>query len=435
VHSRELVDVTGVPTQASLFDRPPKLPSLTGLRFFAALLVFGFHVTLSISPIPPYDPINPFADERIAAAAEEAFAATGFIGVSFFFVLSGFLLAWSAKPGERVGHFWRRRIVKIFPNHVVTWLVSMVLFAAAVTPAGAAVLSLFLVHTYSWDDSINEAVNAPAWSLGSELLFYALFPLLIVGVRRIRGSRLWLWAGVMLLGMVAVQIINLSFLPDSPQSFLAPTSSFRFWFGYLFPPPRLFEFVLGSVVARLVRERRWPAFRMRHALVACALGYGVSTQVPFVWTFNVATIVPVTMLIATAAAHDAGGRASMLHARPLQWLGNISFGFYLCQGVTIFWVRHAIGPATFSTPVALAVVAGILALTLLGGWALYALVEKPMMDRFGRPRRAPIRAVEPAVGAVEVRPAPAGRGEGTAAQTPSSISRSTDRAVLPGAAE
>lgn len=86
--------------EAPTTKRPPKLPSLTGLRFFAALLVFGFHMTLSASPIPPNDPINLFADERVADSAESIFITTGYIGVSFFFVLSGFLLAWAAKPGR-----------------------------------------------------------------------------------------------------------------------------------------------------------------------------------------------------------------------------------------------------------------------------------------------------------------------------------------------
>ncbi|WP_405505775.1 acyltransferase family protein [Streptomyces cyaneofuscatus] len=80
---------TGVGRAARKNGRPTKLPSLTGLRFFAALLVFFFHTSLSNSPIPPNDPINPFGDEGIATAYEKALLNTGYIGVSFFFVLSG----------------------------------------------------------------------------------------------------------------------------------------------------------------------------------------------------------------------------------------------------------------------------------------------------------------------------------------------------------
>ncbi|RPF21615.1 acyltransferase family protein [Myceligenerans xiligouense] len=366
---------------------PSRLPSLTGLRFFAALLVFGFHITLSASPIPPNDPINPFADPQLAAASEKIFVTTGYIGVSFFFVLSGFLLAWAAKPNDGLIPFWRRRIVKIFPNHLVMWVLAMVLFAAAITPAHAWALNFFLLSAYSPDGAVNVAVNPPSWTLSVELLFYMLFPFLIAGIRRIPVRALWLWAGLMLLGMVLVQVATLTIVPDEPRSALTPVSSYQFWFGYIFPPSRLFEFVLGSIMARIVLEGRWPAVRVWHALVACVAGYAVANVVPFVWTFNVATIIPIAMLVTTVAAADNAGERTFLQSRPMQWLGDTSFGFYLCQGITIFWARQMMDNATYPTPVALLVVAGIFVLTLGGGWALYALVEKPMMDRFARPRR------------------------------------------------
>ncbi|GAB4085498.1 acyltransferase [Myceligenerans cantabricum] len=368
---------------------PSRLPSLTGLRFFAALLVFGFHITLSASPIPPNDPINPFAHESVAAASEKIFLTTGYIGVSFFFVLSGFLLAWASKPGDGLVSFWRRRIVKIFPNHLVMWVLAMVLFAAAITPAHAWALNFFLLSAYSPDGAVNVAVNPPSWTLSVELLFYMLFPFLIAGIRRIPVRSLWLWAGLMLAGMVLVQVAVLTVIPDTPRSALTPVSSYQFWFGYIFPPSRLFEFVLGSIMARIVLEGRWPAIRIWHALVACVAGYALANVVPFVWTFNVATIIPIAMLVTAVAAADHAGEHTFLRSRPMQWLGDTSFGFYLCQGVTIFWMRQMMDNATFSTPVALLVIAGHLLLTLGGGWALYTLVEKPMMDRFARPRRKP----------------------------------------------
>ncbi|MBL0888940.1 acyltransferase family protein [Myceligenerans indicum] len=366
---------------------PPRLPSLTGLRFFAALLVFGFHITLSTSPIAPHGPINPFANPGIAALTERLFIATGFIGVSFFFVLSGFVLTWSARPGDGVLSFWRRRIVKIFPNHLVMWALVMLLYAAAVTPVHAWVLNLFLLSAYSPDGTVSVAVNSPSWTLCAELLFYLLFPLLIRGIRRIPAGALWLWAGLVLAGMVLLQVAVLTVVPDMPQNPFTHLSPYQFWFGYIFPPSRLLEFLLGAVLARIVLEHRWPAVRRWQVLAACVAGYAAANLLPLVWVFNVATIIPIALLVATAAADDAAGRHTFLRSGPMQWLGDTSFGFYLCQGVTIFWVRHMMGNATYPAPVALAVVAGVLALTLAGGWALHALVEKPMMDRFARPRR------------------------------------------------
>jgi peptidoglycan/LPS O-acetylase OafA/YrhL len=68
-------------------------------------------------------------------------------------------------------------------------------------------------------------------------------------------------------------------------------------------------------------------------------------------------------------------------------LGEISFGFYLVQGVTIFYLRKQFLTGTHSVPVALAMDALFFTITLLGGWLLWRFVEMPAMRRFSRARR------------------------------------------------
>ena len=370
--------------------RAATLPSLTGLRFFAALLVFFFHTSLSNSPIPPNDPINPFADPGIAHAYAKTFLNTGYIGVSFFFVLSGFVLTWSARPGQSVRAFWRRRMTKIFTNHLVVFTASLVLFAGAtITSVGQWLPNLLLVHTFFPQPGINLSMNPPSWSLGSELLFYLLFPLLIGPVRRIRDGALWGWAAAMAAGTVVVQLISTYLVPDTPKSAITPISDMQFWFGYLFPPGRLFEFVLGVLLARIVLAGRWPRWMgTGKSLVLCAAGYAAGFVVPFPYTFVAATIVPIGALIASVAADDVAGRRTWLRSRPMVWLGEVSFGFYLVQGVSIFYLRSLLDGATYAVPGSLLLIAGFFGTSLLGGWLLYRFVEMPAMRRFSRSRRA-----------------------------------------------
>ncbi|MFB6564909.1 acyltransferase family protein [Streptomyces sp. NPDC056400] len=374
-----------------------KLPSLTGLRFFAALSVFFFHSSLTDSPIPPNAPINPFADATVADWFSTAFGKAGYLGVSFFFVLSGFVLAWAAKPGERVTAFLRRRLLKIFPNHVVVFAAAMVLFAgSAVTGVADWLPNLFLIHTWWPQPTVNLSVNPPSWSLGSELLFYMLFPALIVAIRRLRGrTALWGWSAAMVAGMVALQLIATYFVPDTPKSTITPISGMQFWFGYLLPAGRLFEFVLGILLARIVLSGLWPRrVGFGVSLVLTVLGYAAALVAPFQYGFVVATIIPVAALIGATAQADVDDRATFLRSRPMVWLGEVSFGFYLVQGVTIFYLRSLLGEHTYGVPVALPVIAGFFAASLLGGWLLFRFVEMPAMRRFGRARtRTPSGAV------------------------------------------
>lgn len=131
-----------------------------------------------------------------------------------------------------------------------------------------------------------------------------------------------------------------------------------------------------------------------------AVGYLVTNYVPSPFNFTLPMIVPIAVLIATVAAADLRGDRTYLRKPFMVWLGKISFGFYLCQGVVLFQGRLWLGgDRTFSTPVALCLTLVLFAMTCLVGWLLNFLVEEPMMKRFGNSRR---RAVARAAGAPPV---------------------------------
>ncbi|WP_306750792.1 acyltransferase family protein [Saccharothrix yanglingensis] len=366
-----------------------RLPSLTGLRFVAALLVFFFHVTVMMpSPIAPHGMMSPFGDPGTAQGLSWLFGKAGYVGVSFFFILSGFVLTWSARDGEAVGPFWRRRALKIFPNHVVMWVATLLVFAAAITPWVAYLPNLLLVHAFFPQVEIHRSINVPAWTLSCELLFYLLFPMLLRGVKRIADRRLWTWAGLMVAGMVALQLVTQYVVPGA-RSAGAPLSDLQFWFGYVFPPSRLFEFVLGMVLARIVATGRWPSIGILPAALLTVAGYVAALHAPVVWGFNVATAIPLGALICAAATADVKGTRSALRGRTVQWLGDVSFGFYLCQGVVVIyggWLLRG----THDNLTAGLVVLVLFAATLAVGALLFHLVERPITRKFGYAEHVPI---------------------------------------------
>ncbi|WP_110944750.1 acyltransferase family protein [Streptomyces niger] len=367
--------------------RPAPLPSLTGLRFIAAVLVFFFHSSF-------FDPLtNPFGDRGVAEGFQWLFSKAGWMGVSFFFVLSGFVLTWSSRRDDTVVGFWRRRLLKIFPNHVAVWALAMVLFAGAATPLTAWLPNLFLVHSWFPQHGIYISVNAPSWSLCSELLFYLLFPFLIGPVRRIRTERLWAWAGAMVAGMVALEVavdLLVPAQPRTPEGF--PISSLQFWLGYNFPPGRLFEFVLGMLLARLVLAGRFPRVPLAGALALAVAGYALALNVPFLYGFTVATIVPVGVLVCAVAVADLRGERTALRGRVMQWLGEVSFGFYLAQYVVLYYGRTRIlHNETYGLLGGVLELLVLLTVTLALGWLLMVCVERPAM-RWARPRTRTPRA-------------------------------------------
>ena len=113
-------------------------------------------------------------------------------GVTFFFVLSGLVLAWTyadAMPRLRV--FWWRRFARIWPLHVVATLLSVGVYVLLDRPVSTAgvVAALGLVHAWFNDPAIVNGGNGATWSLSDEAFFYLCFPLLLAVMARARDAR------------------------------------------------------------------------------------------------------------------------------------------------------------------------------------------------------------------------------------------------------
>lgn len=152
------------------------------------------------------------------------FGQGGWTGVAFFFVLSGFVLTWSARPGEPASGFWRRRAAKIVPNYVLTYLAAIgMLLASGLAVGGWRVLpGLFMVESWFPQPDIETSANPVAWSLSCEAVFYVCFPLLLWLIAKIRPERLWYWA-IAAAGLVwCVPLIGKAILPATPVASWAP---------------------------------------------------------------------------------------------------------------------------------------------------------------------------------------------------------------------
>ncbi|MGW6444225.1 acyltransferase family protein [Lentzea sp. NPDC055074] len=327
-----------------------RLPSLTGMRFIAAFIVFGFHI--NAAGLWPYLDV-PFRQ--------------GATGVSFFFILSGFVLTWSARPGTSAPTAWRRRAAKIFPNHVATWLV--VLVAVSVTPV-TALANLSLLQAWFPSESVYFSMNTPAWSLSCELAFYLAFPLLVKWKMRTP----WLVATGMAIAIIAIPAIA----PTMP-------GNIEYWFVFVFPPVRALEFVLGMAMARVVQQGKWIGLNLWAASAFFVAAYIGSWYLPGSFPYVAGTVVPLALLIPAAAVADLTGKWSPWRSKPMVWLGTVSFAFYMVHQIVIRVSEKFLDVHAFPLLAAL----GMFVVSMVAAWLLYRLVEVPA-EKFikGAPRPA-----------------------------------------------
>jgi peptidoglycan/LPS O-acetylase OafA/YrhL len=376
--------------------RPSRLPTLTGMRFIAAAMVFFFHANQE----------SLFASPDAAGVFNTLASQGGWTGVGFFFILSGFVLTWSARSSDTAPRFWRRRFFKIYPNHVVTFLTALLLVTVVAQEAvqnWPTIVNLLLLQSWFPTMDTSMTLNTVSWSLSAELLFYLSFPLLLRAISRIRPERLWYWAGGVIAAILAIPFIAAALPPAEPFLPWANANATEFWFVYLLPPVRMLEFVFGIFLARIVLTGRKVPLDLGGAVALTVLAYFVAPLFPSTFPIVSVMVLPLGLLIAAGAVADAQGHRTVLSSRTMVWLGEVSFAFYLWHRMVLIyghqWIAGVDDPTSFpvmgesySTPVGIALVVLLFGVTLLLAWATFTLVERPMMNRFARSRRGP-RAV------------------------------------------
>ncbi|HKN96909.1 MAG TPA: acyltransferase [Pseudonocardiaceae bacterium] len=354
-------------------SRRRRLPSLTGLRFVAAALVFVSHTsTLRI-----------FADHGVDDWTARFLPPLGYVAVEFFFVLSGFVLTWSARPTDTARAFWARRAVKIYPNNVVGCALAVVGIVATgnSVPPGVTLSNVFLVQDWAPSVSLTGGINRPSWSLGCEVLFYLMFPLLLPLVRRVPDRLLW---------PVAAGIVAVIFLNPTIATLLPGTGGLSFpqyWFVYVFPVSRLADFALGIVLARIVLAGRWPRLGFGAAVWLAVAGVVLVEFVALRYALVAVMIAPLALVIGCGAVADVRGTRSPVRGRLAVWLGEVSYAFYIVHFLVLFYAHPLVGRWQLDWPAAVGVYLMLFCVALGLAALLYHTVERPLVRAVARRQR------------------------------------------------
>lgn len=169
-------------------------PQLTSVRFFAAFIVVCYHY---------HDELRPYLPGLLKNVIDH-----GYIGVSFFFILSGFILGanyYDRLLQKRVtkADFWWARFSRIYPVYILSILVFLprLLLPAAKDPfpveaayAQSHVPELFVTVIFllqCFASKLGGYLNSPTWSISTEVFFYLLLPFLLPLLDKIKTKQLW----------------------------------------------------------------------------------------------------------------------------------------------------------------------------------------------------------------------------------------------------
>ena len=347
------------------------LPKLTSLRFFAAFWVLGFHA-LPRAGIP-----NRW----------DAFWNLGWLGVTFFFVLSGFILTYTY--GREGGHvdrrqFWFARLARVYPLYLFALLFAVPQFVHDVRlvsggvdaistqrVAGAVVSSITMVQ--AWFGQFVCLWNCPSWSLSDEAFFYALFPLVVPLVASRRGRTVILAST--LGGMAAVTWAT--------SSAATPEMAARVSDASLNPLVRLPEFMLGVWLGGLFLANKpsWK-FAAPAATVAALTAIAFAIFAGKYHTGGAPHLIaaPIFALLIFSVAASRHPDRGMLAAAPLVLLGEASYALYMLHGPLHGYMLAAFNRATPAMSYGMRFVV-YAAVAILMGIASFIWLERPARRR------------------------------------------------------
>lgn len=317
----------------------PRLPALTSLRFFAALHVLLFHLDA--------DRIKTFSGLMYRLQK------TGYVGVSLFFVLSGFILTYVHGDREmRPKVFYRERVARIYPAYLFSLLLTapgffyvciklkqmdIPIFAWSKMHLAAA-STLVPTLTQAWFPPAALSWNPPAWSLSVEAFFYVLFPFLLPRLMRWSSRRLWTVMAVCWLASLTICSTYVWLKPDG-VAHVTDEALNLFWLNALKfnPLARLPEFILGGCCGVLFMRgafnRRWATPLTIAGVAAFAAVVVASPHIPYPFLHEGLLPPAFAALIVGLALKPAW--MGWMETRPLVLLGNASYSLYLLHGFVL----------------------------------------------------------------------------------------------------
>lgn len=317
-------------------------------------------------------------------------------GVSFFFVLSGFILCYAYRDFEgaaSVRDFYVARIARIWPLHIFmlcAFLLSMpksAWFFGWTDSYHIAILlsNILLVHAWIPVVAFFFGMNAVSWSISTEAFFYLIFPVL-----RHRWEQTWHWKSL-IIGLLAFGILAATTVHGVPSiDVQKPLAASDQGIGYISPFVRIIEFAMGMLAANVysaAKKRKlsesiavWTVLEIVSiSLVVLINQIDKHNPDPSPWTYFLvdSPAAPAFMLVVVIFAFGKGLISKSVSVRPLVVLGEASFALYLSH--LLLYRIFDDHRAFFTAPDAVLCI-GYWATAIAVSMLLWRFVETPARD-------------------------------------------------------
>ncbi|MDQ3834397.1 MAG: acyltransferase [Actinomycetota bacterium] len=271
----------------------------------------------------------------------------GYLAIPLFFLLSGYLLTWTEEGRKRRGsysvlNYAKRRVLRIIPAYYVA-IVVVILVWPSHPSFGAVALHLTLLHGFK--PSYPVGLDGAWWSLTPELVFYAMLPLLVLKFRKF-------WQRATILGiLLLVSLVTRLSMAYGVFSFLPVLNGFSGNRLYFFPTTLLYLCFVGVLLRMIVerytkadhelsRQQLFLASALTVVPIALLLVFNFLIMRPGPHRDNPVGLFAEAMLILAFASVLLGSPIlkPVLKLRPLVFLGEMSYSFFLLHNTIILMV-------------------------------------------------------------------------------------------------
>jgi len=292
------------------------------------------------------------------------------VGVSYFFILSGFIMIVAYHKKEKIQYFeyYKNRFARIYPLYVLGLLLYLI---TRYSNFNIGNVFLYLFGLQSWIPGKAMILNFPGWSISVEFLFYLIFPVLYNYFYSKKNKSIWV-AGIGL--WIVTQVF--SHLYFVSPSYKGPhTESHEFL--YYFPLMHVSEFLVGNLAGLFfVKNLKQKNYDIPVTLIFAAIMLAL-IFVPLFYHNGLMAVLFIPLII--LISRNNGLVTKLFSLKPLEYLGEASYAVYITHIPVLYILREILKRQNNRLDINIIFWIYLIVLVLTS-ILFYQFIEKPLRD-------------------------------------------------------